>query len=312
METIDIIPDIHGQITKLRTALHALGWRRGPSGWIHPDPERGIVFLGDFIDRGPDNRAVLHLVRDLMDSGKARAIMGNHELNALHFHSRHPVTDQPLRTHSEKNRRQHETFLEEFKDRSAEMRDATAWMLRLPLFLETEGFRAVHACWSDATIDRLRRISPKGVLSEEHLVRTADPDDPLFGLVAEVTKGPEWRLPPGFSFRDKYGQTRDHIRVQWWKADVSTWRDIAMSVPVADDLPDAPLPAAFVAQTYPLHARPVFFGHYWLDGDPVLQAPNALCLDYSAGNDGPLVTYEFHPGEPALSLAGVRVHAARG
>lgn len=87
MGTVDIIPDIHGQIAKLRGALDALGWRRSPAGWIHPDPERTIVFLGDFIDRGPENRAVIHLVRDLIDNGKARAIMGNHELNALHFHS---------------------------------------------------------------------------------------------------------------------------------------------------------------------------------------------------------------------------------
>src|SRR6056297_698530 len=81
MGTVDIIPDIHGQIAKLRGALDTLGWRRSPAGWIHPDPERTIVFLGDFIDRGPENRAVIHLVRDLIDTGKARAIMGNHELN---------------------------------------------------------------------------------------------------------------------------------------------------------------------------------------------------------------------------------------
>ncbi|MEZ5751592.1 MAG: hypothetical protein R3D60_06390 [Paracoccaceae bacterium] len=60
---------------------------------------------------------------------------------------------------------------------------------------------------------------------------------------------------------------------------------------------------------YPVHERPVFFGHYWLSGDPVLQAPNALCLDYSAGKDGPLVTYELHPGEMLLSTDRVWLHA---
>jgi len=43
---------------------------------------------------------------------------------------------------------------------------------------------------------------------------------------------------------------------------------------------------------------------------PVLQGPNALCLDYSAGKDGPLVTYEFHSGETVLSLGQVRVHGS--
>lgn len=308
MGTVDIIPDIHGQIAKLRAALGALGWRRGPAGWVHPDPERTIVFLGDFIDRGPENRAVIHLVRDLIDSGKARAIMGNHELNALHFHTAHPETGEPLRAHSEKNLRQHASFLAEFPLGARETREALSWMCTLPLFLETEGFRAVHACWTQSSIDRLRELTANGVLSEDQLIRAADPADELFPLAEEVTKGPEHQLPDGFAFRDKDGTHRDHVRLQWWNAGARTWRDIAISVPVPDELPDAPLPGALMAQTYPAHERPVFFGHYWLSGDPVLQAPNALCLDYSAGKDGPLVTYELHPGKALLSPDRLRVH----
>jgi len=308
MGTIDIIPDIHGQIAKLRGALAALGWRRSTAGWAHPDPERTIVFLGDFIDRGPENRAVIHLVRDLIDSGKARAIMGNHELNALHFHTAHPETGRPLRAHSDKNLRQHGSFLKEFPVGAGETREALTWMRSLALFLEDEGFRAVHACWIDSTIDRVRALTADGVLSEEQLIRVADPADELFHLAEEVTKGPEHRLPDGFSFRDKDGTHRDHVRLQWWNAGAGTWRDIAISVPVPDDLPDAPLPETLMAQTYPVNERPVFFGHYWLSGDPVLQGRNALCLDYSAGKDGPLVTYELHPGERLLSPDRVCAH----
>lgn len=309
MGTIDIIPDIHGQIAKLRAALDALGWRRSPAGWIHPDPERSIVFLGDFIDRGPENRAVINLVRDLIDSGKARAIMGNHELNALHFHTVHPETGRPLRAHSDKNLRQHGSFLAEFPVGASKTHEALAWMRSLPLFIEAEGFRAVHACWIDPTIDRVRALTADGVLSEEQLISAADPADELFHLAEEITKGPEHRLPDGLSFRDKDGIHRDHVRLQWWNAEARRWRDIAISVPAVDDLPDAPLPGTLMAQTYPAHERPVFFGHYWLSGDPVLQAPNALCLDYSAGKDGPLVTYELHLDETLLSPDRVWLHA---
>jgi hypothetical protein len=312
MGTIDIIPDIHGQIAKLRGALDALGWRRSPAGWIHPDPDRAIVFLGDFIDRGPENRAVIHLVRDLIDSGKARAIMGNHELNALHFHTAHPETGQPLRAHSEKNVRQHASFLAEFPVSAGETHEALAWMRSLPLFLEAEGFRAVHACWVDPKIDRVRALTEDGVLSEEQLIRAADPADELFHLAEEITKGPEHQLPDGFAFRDKDGTHRDHVRLQWWNAGARTWRDIAISVPVPDDLPDAPLPGTLMAQTYPVHNRPVFFGHYWLSGNPVLQGLNTLCLDYSAGKDGPLVTYELHPGERLLSPDRLWMHEVPG
>lgn len=309
METFDIIPDIHGQNGKLRAALETLGWRRGPTGWRPPNPRRSIVFLGDFIDRGPENRAVIHLVRELIDAGKARAIMGNHELNALHFHTADPGTGQPLRAHSEKNLRQHRSFLAEFPPGARETREALAWMRSLPLFLEAGGVRAVHACWRDRSIDRVRQLTQSGVLSEEQLIRAADPTDALFHLAEEITKGPEHRLPAGVTFRDKDGTPRDHVRLQWWNAQARTWRDIAISVPVPEDLPDTPLPDALTAQSYDKTAPPVFFGHYWLRGDPVLQGPNAMCLDYSAGKDGPLVTYEFNTGETELSLDRVRVHS---
>ena len=52
MNPFDIIPDTHGQSAKLDAALAGLGWRRSALGWTHPDPDRQIVFLGDFIDRG--------------------------------------------------------------------------------------------------------------------------------------------------------------------------------------------------------------------------------------------------------------------
>lgn len=128
MAAIDIIPDIHGQIAKLRGAVDALEWRRTGAGWIHPEPGRRIVFLGDFIDRGEENRAVIRLVRDLIDSGKAQAAMGNHELNALQFHIRHPATGTPLRTHSAKNTSQHASFLQELPLDAPETRDVLGWM----------------------------------------------------------------------------------------------------------------------------------------------------------------------------------------
>lgn len=311
MGPIDLIPDIHGQIDKLRAALKALGWRRAPTGWVHPEPDRTMVFLGDFIDRGSENRAVMNVVRDIIGSGKARAVMGNHELNALHFHTTHPDTGQPLRAHSQKNLRQHASFLAEFPVGAGRTREAVAWMRTLPLFLETEGFRAVHACWGESTIDRVRAIAENGVLSEEQVIRAADPEDELFGLVEQITKGPEHPLPRGVTFRDKDGTRRDHVRLQWWSANARTWRDIAISVPDPDELPDEPVPDALRAQTYPAHARPVFFGHYWLSGAPVIQSSNALCLDYSADAAGPLVTYELHPGETVLSPGRIRVHEAR-
>ena len=32
-----------------------------------------------------------------------------------------------------------------------------------------------------------------------------------------------------------------------------------------------------------LENKPVFFGHYWLNGSPSITAPNAACLDFHVG-----------------------------
>ena len=99
--------------------------------------------------------------------------MGNHELNALHFHMMHPDDGQPLRAHSPKNIQQHQTFLDQFPVGDAQTRDVLDWMRGLPLYLEQDGFRAVHACWSEPLIDRLRALTGNGVLSEYQLIRSS-------------------------------------------------------------------------------------------------------------------------------------------
>ncbi|NCO04106.1 MAG: metallophosphoesterase [Alphaproteobacteria bacterium] len=288
-----IIPDIHGQADKLHDLLAHLGWKRGPSGWSSEHPEQEIVFLGDFIDRGPNNARVISTVRDLIDSGKAHAVMGNHELNAIHFHTQHPETGQPLRAHSEKNFRQHASFLDEFSVGGADAAEAISWMRSLPLYKEFDGFRVVHACWSEPAIAELAKISPSGVLSEDQFIAAANERDALFSLAETVTKGPEVALPDGLSFSDKDGTERRDVRVKWWSDRAKYWSDIAMSVPEPENLPRSEIPAEIMQATYPRNAKPVFFGHYWLTGTPVLQSENALCLDYSAGKDGPLLAYRF-------------------
>ena len=71
----DIIPDIHGHHRKLVRLLDGLGYRRHPEG-------RMALFLGDYLDRGPEIREVLHTVRGMVEAGDALAILGNHESNA--------------------------------------------------------------------------------------------------------------------------------------------------------------------------------------------------------------------------------------
>src|SRR5262249_37752218 len=57
---------------------------------IGPGPDDLLVFLGDYIDRGPDSRGVLDQVIALAERGPVVPLMGNHEemlLAALKDHT---------------------------------------------------------------------------------------------------------------------------------------------------------------------------------------------------------------------------------
>jgi len=281
-----VIPDIHGQVDKLDGLLAHLGWRRTPAGWSGPDLETEIVFLGDFIDRGPNNAATLARVRSLVDAGKARAVLGNHEFNAICFHTWSEGQGGYLRPHSEKNIGQHRCFLDEFPPLAAPTREAIDWMKTLPLFLEADGLRAVHACWHGPSVARIVASLAGARLTDDllHDPRFADTktEGGVRRAVELVTKGVERRLPAGYAIRDEEGNQRPEVRIAWLLRDETTWRGLARSVRDLDELPDGEAPEDVLSERYD-DTVPVFFGHYWLNGVPVVEADHALCLDYSAG-----------------------------
>src|SRR5262249_58643637 len=75
----------HGHADELVQLLRTLGYER--AGGVYGHTDRRLIFLGDFIDRGPQIRRVLEIVRPMVEAGHALAVMGNHELNALAYHT---------------------------------------------------------------------------------------------------------------------------------------------------------------------------------------------------------------------------------
>lgn len=74
----DIIGDVHGCRSELTELLIRLGYTRSDAAWSHPEGRRA-VFLGDLVDRGPDSPGVLGLVMDMVASGNALCVQGNHD-----------------------------------------------------------------------------------------------------------------------------------------------------------------------------------------------------------------------------------------
>ncbi len=290
----DLIGDIHGYAGPLRRLLERLGYRKKDGRYAHPN--RKAVFVGDFIDRGPEIRETLRLVRNMIDGGTALAVMGNHEFNALCYHTV-GRDGAPLRAHSDKNREVHRATLEAFADNADEWRDYLAWFRTLPLFLDLPEFRVVHACWDEKS---MAVLNGRDRLDEATLHKAARKGTPEYESVEILLKGKEIELPNGYRFSDKHGFSRSKIRTRWWKSgEALTFRELVF--PHADDIPAIPVPAELgtTLPGYSEEAPSCFMGHYWLPPEhpksPV--TPNVVCLDYSVAKGGPLVAYRWHgPG----------------
>jgi hypothetical protein len=234
----DIIGDIHGHAQALKALLHSMDYRETKGAWRHP--QRQAVFVGDFIDRGPKQVEAVDLVRRMVDDGCAQAIMGNHEFNAIAWFL--PDPSQPgeyLRPHhspkyGDKNYVQHKAFLDEVigTPRHKEIID---WFLTLPLWLELDGFRVVHACWHTRFMNLYApQLANGNRLTADLMVQASrEPKDEadkdtgtpsLFKAVEAITKGIEIQLPNPHSFTDKDGHKRDRVRTRWWDTEAASYR----------------------------------------------------------------------------------------
>jgi hypothetical protein len=71
----DLIGDIHGHADELRALLDYLGYRPDAAGIMRHEGGRQVIFLGDYVDRGPKIRETLQLVRSMVDGGAALALL---------------------------------------------------------------------------------------------------------------------------------------------------------------------------------------------------------------------------------------------
>jgi hypothetical protein len=299
----DLIGDIHGHADKLNALLTRLGYARTAQGWKAP-AGRQAVFVGDLIDRGPQQIEVVETVRRMVDSGQALALMGNHELNAIGWATpRRDGSGRYLRDHSESKAAQHREFLQQVGEGSARHLEMLEWFKTLPLFLDLGGLRAVHAWWHAPYIEQVgARHRGSQPIDDDFLHAAFTHGSPEWRAVEGIAKGLEVRLPEGVSFRDHSDVERFEVRTRWWMGEDVSLRDAA----ILDEgqrlqLPNHPMRSLvdrYDAQR--ITDVPVFIGHYWMQGTPAIMADKVACLDWSAAGNGPLVAYRWD-GESNLS-----------
>ena len=290
----DFIGDIHGHADKLEALLTKLGYKI--QGGVYQHPTRKAFFLGDFIDRGPKIRQVLNIVMSMLEKGSALSVMGNHEYNYLSFHTETKSGGGYLRPRDEKNQHQCKETITQLSD--SENQRLLGWVWTLPLWFETNSFRAIHACWDDSSIEAIKKMTFDSKMNLDFLHESAKNKSPAYHAIETLLKGKETDLPPELHFKDKDQTKRTEARICWW----DTSRKIILPESNIDDEV-----LAFHMNEIKVEEekilKPTFFGHYWESGTPQIVNPKAVCLDYSvAKENGKLCAYRFDD-EPILETS---------
>lgn len=300
----DIIGDIHGYCSLLKQLLTELGYKRIDGIWQHPD--RKVIFVGDFINRGPEIRETLLLVRGMVESGTALAILGNHEYSSILYH----IKDDNgtfMSRHIAGNRTQIQKTLTVFKNLNEEWNDHLKWMRTLPFFLDLGEIRVAHAYWNDDEIAKLKDYLPQGRLKKKFLREMHEKRPDMAIIVYKLLKGLEFKSPKDLIIKCSKGLSRKVFTLNWWtNPENKTFRQLYFGNKFI--LPDYhfPLELAPVYKPYPPGKPIVFFGHYCLAGGAEIVQENICCVDSCVDTTGKLSAYRWS-GEKQLNQENIVV-----
>lgn len=250
----DIIGDIHGQFSAFKTLLARLGYHQ-KGGLIQNPKNRQLISVGDVIDKGPQPFECLDLMAKMVRSNQAQMIIGNHEINAIHYQA-------GLRPKNPATTKQFATTLSQIAESPDLWRDYEEFILSLPNRLELDdgALRIVHAHWP---CDSFPKVIDRSLVTDSGF------GGPLHDDLQTMVKGPEVDSAP---FVDRQGIERTKDRTLWWE----TYPE------------DAPF-VAFGHYCFPWAHQPK------VPATPQLLGPgrNAACLDFGAGSGDRLVALRY-------------------
>jgi hypothetical protein len=294
----DIIGDVHGYASLLKKLLLQLGYSKTENGYLHTT--RKAVFVGDFVNRGPEIRKTLRIVRRMVENGNALAIIGNHEINAITYYLK-DKDGSPLIKSPGKNFLSLYKTISQFSEYQEEWKSHRKWMSELPLYLDLGAIRIVHACWSDPAIELIKNTEREEKSRNSIFRKTyKKPKSPLGKSVLTLTKGIDFKMPGDLKIINNKGISPQSFRMRWWE-DPAEKTFEEMSFESKFVLPNYQIPKQVVPQIipYPDFAPIVFFGHYCRHDGPHIVKPNLCCVDSCVAGTKVLTAYCWN-GENVL------------
>lgn len=294
----DIIGDVHGYAQPLKNLLKELGYKKTDGSYSHP--ERKVIFAGDFLNRGPQIKKTMRMVRSMVENGNALAILGNHEINSI-IAGIKSKKGNPLVNIPAKNFMSVVKTINAFTKHEEEWESHLKWLRTLPLFLEMDGFRVIHACWNDDAVDYLRENIPdekigKSVFRKIH----RNPDSELAKNIWLITKGLQMQMPGDLKIINNKGVSPRSFRMKWWDSPQGkTFKEISFESKY--ELPAYTVPEEILPEwpSYAENAPIVFFGHYCRHNGPFIIRPNVCCVDSCVTGTKILTAYRWE-GEKEL------------
>lgn len=295
----DIIGDVHGYAQPLKSLLKELGYKKTNGSYSHP--ERKAIFAGDFINRGPQIRKTVRIVRSMVEDGNALAILGNHEINTIITDIKdkkgNPLVEPPL-----KNFMSVLKTMKEFSEYQEEWQSHRKWMRTLPLFLELDGIRVIHAYWNDEAVDFFRNNLPEGKIRKSVFRKIyKKPNSEIARNMWLVTKGLQMQMPGDLKIINNKGVSPRSFRIKWWDCPKGkTFNEISFESKY--ELPAYTVPEEILpkCEPYPENAPIVFFGHYCRHNGPFIIRPNVCCIDSCVTGTKVLTAYRWQ-GEKELT-----------
>lgn len=294
----DIIGDVHGEASVLKKLLLKMGYEKTNGSYAHP--KRKAIFVGDFINRGPDIRKTIRIIRAMVEAGHAFAVLGNHEVNAIIYHTKDKQGSLLVKKPNKYYLSLYKT-INEFSLYSREWREMLQWLRTLPLYIDLDEIRVVHACWAN---DAIKTVSEQYMDGKFHkkFFRTLHKkgDSEITKSVWLLTKGVNLKMPTNLTVKNNKGVSTRSFRTQWWEDPVGKTFNV-LSFESKYTLPEYTVPVQILPNVhpYPENAPPLFFGHYCRSKGPFIIKNNLCCVDSCVTGTGNLTAYRWS-GEKKL------------